>query len=262
MNIDTLLKAASEGKVNIVKSNWAHFRGYPNVQEVTLRRACEDGQVAVVEWLAEATELRGNVVLLSEAVKLAFSFRQLPLVKWMIHTLGADVINFPHLVRGDTVLHYVIWRYHDDLTPLHKACSRGDKMTTFCDLIHDYGDNVNLLDNHGQTPLHMACLSSASIETVEMLMMYGADITAKNDDGETPAELAERKRRLALTKLLTTGTILEPFNRNRAIKKWRACIMTTYITRVLIKQRNHLPLSHYDDCCDLNMYELYLMWQL
>jgi hypothetical protein len=93
-------------------------------------------------------------------------------------------------------------------------------------------------------------------------MMCGADITAKNDDGETPAELAERKRRSALTKLLTTGTVLEAFDRNKAIKKWRACIMTSYIIKVLIKHRNHVPLSQYDDFCDLNMYELYLMWQL
>ena len=54
----------------------------------------------------------------------------------------------------------------------------------------------------GYTPLHEAA-QNGNAEIARMLPENGADVTAKMDDGKTPAELAKQHRHAKLAKLIT-----------------------------------------------------------
>ncbi|KAH0546083.1 85/88 kDa calcium-independent phospholipase A2 [Cotesia glomerata] len=53
--------------------------------------------------------------------------------------------------------------------------------------------NINLADNHGDTPLHLAVQKGGSLSVVQMLIGFGADIDAKNFKNESPRHLVELK---------------------------------------------------------------------
>jgi ankyrin repeat protein len=55
------------------------------------------------------------------------------------------------------------------------------------------GEDVNLADKYGHTPLMMASKSNSNPEVIEALIKAGADINAKSNYGETPLLLAAEK---------------------------------------------------------------------
>ena len=63
------------------------------------------------------------------------------------------------------------------------------------------GHKINVQDNAGNTPLHRACYNGYS-DIVETLMLTVADEIIANDDGETPAQMAESEGYSKLLKLL------------------------------------------------------------
>jgi ankyrin repeat protein/cell wall assembly regulator SMI1 len=63
--------------------------------------------------------------------------------------------------------------------------------TDFVAELIEHGADINHEDSTGETPLHKA-VDSRSIEGVRFLVERGADPTVKNDDGRTPAALAQR----------------------------------------------------------------------
>ena len=70
---------------------------------------------------------------------------------------------------------------------LHWACRNGQTDTAL-ELI-DRGAEVSAKNNDGDTPLHCACRNGHT-EIVQILIARGADISAKNNDGETPLHWA------------------------------------------------------------------------
>jgi len=91
-------------------------------------------------------------------------------------------------------------------TPLHLASSRDEgpkelsddadaPMARFDDkadtvqLLIDYGADVTAQDDTHSTPLHLAS-SKGSVETVEILIKHGADVNAQNGNLSTPLHLA------------------------------------------------------------------------
>ena len=71
--------------------------------------------------------------------------------------------------------------------PLHVAAIWGD-----CEAIEvllDAGADINAKGEHGHTPL-MEAVSQGHVRAVELLVNRGAK-GVRNDDGETPSELAE-----------------------------------------------------------------------
>jgi ankyrin repeat protein/cell wall assembly regulator SMI1 len=65
----------------------------------------------------------------------------------------------------------------------------------------DHGADINYEDSSGETPLHKA-VDSRSLEGVRFLIERGANPTVKNDDGRTPAALAQRLEEPAIQALL------------------------------------------------------------
>ena len=77
-------------------------------------------------------------------------------------------------------------------TPLMKAC-RFRSLSTV-KLLLDRGANVHAKDSNGDTPLHEACRTGDSTDeknvVVEELLAYGADPNVKNNNGVTPLDYA------------------------------------------------------------------------
>jgi cytohesin len=68
-------------------------------------------------------------------------------------------------------------------TPLHKAAAAGDKELVVRLLAE--GAEVNAKDKDGQTPLHFAA-KKGHLDVAELLLSKGADVNAKEQDGDTP----------------------------------------------------------------------------
>ncbi|XP_012272395.1 ankyrin repeat and MYND domain-containing protein 2 [Orussus abietinus] len=76
----------------------------------------------------------------------------------------------------------------NELSPLQHACYRGN--TEIAQMLIDQGADVNMcLHEHAYTALHFAALSG-NADLCHLLMSHNAKITAVNDVGRTPAQLA------------------------------------------------------------------------
>ena len=76
----------------------------------------------------------------------------------------------------------------DELTPLHIVSGHGHK--EIAELLIVEGADVNAKSENGVTPLHWAALHGHK-EVAELLIAKGADVNAKNDFGETPLDGAD-----------------------------------------------------------------------
>ena len=63
------------------------------------------------------------------------------------------------------------------------------------------GADVEAKNDDGETPLHMVAYRN-SIETAKLLIEMGADVDAKDDYGETPLHWASYNNRIEIAKLL------------------------------------------------------------
>lgn len=76
-------------------------------------------------------------------------------------------------------------------TLLHAAAYDG------CEVVVDYlikhGADVNARESNGQTPLHFAC-SNAHLETIRLLLKHGAGPDCKDCNGEPPSSMASKDR--------------------------------------------------------------------
>eukprot|EP01006_Ploeotia_vitrea_P039101 TRINITY_DN66311_c5_g1_i1.p1 TRINITY_DN66311_c5_g1~~TRINITY_DN66311_c5_g1_i1.p1 ORF type:complete len:297 (-),score=167.92 TRINITY_DN66311_c5_g1_i1:14-904(-) len=79
-------------------------------------------------------------------------------------------------------------RDENGLTLLHWAADRGQEAVVEL-LLSKYKAKVDVADNDGNTPLHCAALSD-EVKCVELLVAAGSDVSIKNEDDETPADLA------------------------------------------------------------------------
>lgn len=91
-------------------------------------------------------------------------------------------------------------------TVLHVAATYG-KYEIVKLLIEEGGANLDIVDNEGYTALHYAA-ERGRYEIVKLLLEKGANLNIKNDDDQTPLELAEtlsnQSRSLQIQLLLKT----------------------------------------------------------
>jgi ankyrin repeat protein len=85
-------------------------------------------------------------------------------------------------------------------TDLHRAAAAGDLAKV--QMLIARGANVNARDDDGQTPLHLAARNGHK-ETVEVLVRCGAQVNNEDKQGQTPATTAMVGNRKAVVEYLT-----------------------------------------------------------
>ena len=116
--------------------------------------------------------------------------------------------------NSSTALHLAVWCNKDNYTQLHKACGGlygillgyTGNGTEVLRLVYVKGHKINVQDNKGNTPLHCGCFNGHR-EIAETLMLAGVDETVTNDEGKTPAQVAESERHSKLLKLLDRDSL-------------------------------------------------------
>jgi hypothetical protein len=84
-------------------------------------------------------------------------------------------------------------------TPLHKAASRGH--VDIARLLLEYGADPNVRDEYGWTPLHNAAYRG-HVDVVALLLEHGADPNIQNKDGSTPLHKAASRGHVEVVRLL------------------------------------------------------------
>ena len=79
----------------------------------------------------------------------------------------------------------------DDEPILHKAIMMKDVMGVII-LLSNSAD-PNMVGNYGFTPLHQAAFNN-NLEIAEILVRFGAHLDTKNENGDTPIDLAKVHR--------------------------------------------------------------------
>lgn len=70
-------------------------------------------------------------------------------------------------------------------TPLHIAAKDNQHLDSIV-LLLEYGADVNAKKAKGETPLHLASSFNENLEVIALLLDRGADVNAKNENGNTP----------------------------------------------------------------------------
>ena len=61
--------------------------------------------------------------------------------------------------------------------------------------------NMNRKNEHGETPLHRACMNAEDIEQIKKLISEGAEVNTSDNEGWTPLHAATENGNLELVKL-------------------------------------------------------------
>ena len=78
-----------------------------------------------------------------------------------------------------------------EMAILHDAVVYDCRVDFIKELVR-HGSNINLVDEMGDTPLHIA-VESDNLSAIRVLLDLGADTSIKNRNGRTPRELAYLK---------------------------------------------------------------------
>lgn len=89
-----------------------------------------------------------------------------------------------------------------EVTPLHSAAAA--KATEIVRMLVESDAPVNLKQHGGWTALHAAA-DNGDEEMIKILLQHGADPLAQNDDGKTPAQIAQAKGRDKAFQLLSAA---------------------------------------------------------
>jgi len=87
---------------------------------------------------------------------------------------------------------YTVVNHTKDSYPIHLACQYS-LVRLVRQLMNQPGASIEQADRNGDTPLHYACMSTQSnaLDVVKILLMdYGADVCAKNAQGQYPYDVA------------------------------------------------------------------------
>ena len=113
----------------------------------------------------------------------------------------------------------------DGSTPLHWACFIGSEVSF--NFIINYYDDINIQDNDGFTPLHLAVVSEKT-EIVKKLLQKGANKEIRDLKGRTPKLLAEEKGKDIIADMLKEKMICSLFVWKNPLKKIERNYLNVY----------------------------------
>ena len=164
----------------------------------------------IVESLLKLNQISINATSRNQATPLMFVFAYgggLDNMKTLIQ-YGADInVSFNN---GSTLLHYA---------------SRYSKQEIVESLLKLNQISVNATNNNQATPLMFACSNGGHLDNMETLIQYGADINARDIDGETLLHYASRYSKQEIVEfLLKLNQIsINATNNNQATPLMFAC---------------------------------------
>lgn len=80
----------------------------------------------------------------------------------------------------------------DKRTALHAAIGKNSKSPELIEMLITYGAQINVKDQYGYTPLHIAALKGLA-DCVEILIYFGADVSVKTKSGMTALSIITKK---------------------------------------------------------------------
>ena len=183
-NNTSLNVAAAFGQADVALSLINEFGCEPHVRgqfgKTVLHHACTGGSVNLVQTLIREHKADSNARDNNNntSLNVAAAFGQADVALSLISEFGCD----PH-VRGQF-----------GRTVLHHACEGGS-----VDLVKILLPLLSLLDtdNVGNSPLHV-CSSNGHVECVEALLHSNAPVLIRNNNGNTPFELATGRAKVIL----------------------------------------------------------------
>ncbi|XP_063819842.1 ankyrin repeat domain-containing protein 2 [Pseudophryne corroboree] len=176
INPDVYLKAAVEGKMNIIEK-FLEDGGSPDTcdefKRTALHRAAMEGHIEIVQKLIDS----GSSVNFRDRLDSTA-------IHWACRGGKLDVIQLLQQNGGDINLKDKVLS-----TPLHVATRTGQ-----ADIVEHLiatGVDINSKDREGDTALHDAVRLNR-YKVIKMLIIHGANMMAKNGDGKTPTELVQQ----------------------------------------------------------------------
>jgi ankyrin repeat protein len=173
----------------------------------------------------------------------------LKIIDWLVRNTNADV-NYEDRDRfGNTALHHVIWNSEVSITPLHWACGRGD-LAAVKKLALETSFEINIQDNFGYTPLHVACMlgkGKGHYDVVEWLMLAGASEIITDQSGETPADVAKQEAP-KLLELLDRQSLFEVLIRRKGkMRKLRKSVLIICATTKMLQRLQSIESNSEDN---------------
>ena len=212
--------------------------------DTTMLQKIEDGRTDLIIDYLENESFQGNYKSL---MKYAAYYGDVTAVKYLIRK-GADIKDLGTNLDLNGAAFHNHWQLCQFLleqgadaslakddngeTALHSALSKANSKRTYqvAHLLLSYNANPNAktLPNkesgafmrdaktHGETPLHRAA-AFGSVEVIDLLLEYGADTNAEDQNGNTPLSWASWHLRpgIILSKLMHSGQKLHPLHIER-----------------------------------------------
>ena len=124
---------------------------------------------------------------------------------------GFTALHFAAFFNQPSIAHELVRRGADvaavsmnpmEVTPLHSAAAA--HATEIVRMLVESDAPVNAKQHGGWTALHAAA-DNGDLEMIKILLQNGADRLAQNDDGKTPAQIAQLKGRDQALQLLSVA---------------------------------------------------------
>lgn len=176
---ETLIYNCCKHAVNIKLLDWLYEKGCDpkiiNSKELNAFNAC-------LEWNHKKNYDKVLDWLLDKKITIEKFYKDKPILHNMIICHGNDT-SLPWIAK-----HFDIDEQDKDgNTALHMSVHQGTEHNspTPCIWLCEHGSNVNIQNNEGDTPLHLACYSGFSNCIKQILAAQNCDYTIKNNSEKT-----------------------------------------------------------------------------
>ena len=135
---------------------------------------------------------------------------------------------------------------NDGLTPLHVACTDKNINRDIVELLIKNSNNIDSKGTFENTPLYIAC-TNGNIEAVKLLLKYNADINSKNKDENTPLHVACWQNHSDIVEILLNCNPKPDINARNIYKETPlhyACQLNNFdVVQILLKHNANIKVN-------------------